>query len=161
MSTLYQLTEDMLQLLSFLEEEPDSDWVTDTLESVQFELEQKAEGYCKVIQALENKIELVSKEIDRLSAMKKTAQNGIDRLKSALLQSMEVTGQEKIDTGLFKLSIRNNAPSLDILYTDAIPEAYRIKQEDKIDKRQLLADIKEGLAVDGVAIKRTRSLQIK
>lgn len=162
MSTLYQLTEEMQQLMYYLEEDPEADWLKDTLESVDYEIELKAEDYCKLIQSLNNKIDNISKELERLSAMKKTATNGIERLKERLFYSMEALGKNKIETPLFKLSIRNNPLSIDLLPpTEELPEQYRIKQEDKIDKRQLLADIKAGKLIDGVTTKQTRSLQIK
>jgi len=44
---------------------------------------------------------------------------------------------------------------------ERLPEKYLIPQEPKIDRKQLLADVKTGVVVDGVTTKRTQSLIIK
>ena len=162
MATLYELTEEMQQLLYYIEEEPDADWLKDTLEGVDYELELKAEDYCRLIQTLNDKVDNISKEVERLNSIKKTAANGIERLKDRLFYSMETLGKSKIETQFHKLSIRNNPLSIDLLPpTEELPEKYRVKQEDKVDKRLLLADIKAGVEVEGVTLKQTKSLQIK
>ena len=51
MSTLYEITGDYLRLLEMLEEEEaiDSKTFADTLEGIEGELEDKADGYARVI----------------------------------------------------------------------------------------------------------------
>ena len=50
---LYELTGQFLELLDMLEdEEVDEQVIMDTLESVEYEIEDKADGYAKIIKAL-------------------------------------------------------------------------------------------------------------
>lgn len=160
MAKLYEITGEILELKEWLENEPDSEIVRDTLEALSGELDIKAEGYCKVLREFEGHKAVVEAEIDRLVEMKRADVSNIDRLKKALFQAMHVTGRQKIETGLFKLSVRNNAMSLDQI-PDSLPERYLIHQEPTVDKRLLLADIKNGIPVDGVTTKQTQSLIIK
>ena len=54
MANIYELTGQFLQLLDMLEdEEVDEQVIMDTLESVEYEIEDKADGYAKIIKALE------------------------------------------------------------------------------------------------------------
>ena len=50
MSALYELTGFFLELMDMLEdEECDEQCIMDTLESVEYEIEDKADGYAKII----------------------------------------------------------------------------------------------------------------
>ena len=50
MANIYELTGQFLQLLDMLEdEEVDEQVIMDTLESVEYEIEDKADGYAKII----------------------------------------------------------------------------------------------------------------
>ena len=54
MANLYELTGDFLTLMDMLEdEECDEQCIMDTLESVEYEIEEKADGYAKIIKSLE------------------------------------------------------------------------------------------------------------
>lgn len=166
-NTLYEITSDILELKAMLDDDPESEFVRDTLEGLAGELDAKADGYCKVIKEFERHIasirgykEAVKAEMERLTEMERVDENNIDRLKKALFQAMQVTDRPKIDTGLFKISIRNNAMSLDKI-PDSLPEKYLVQQNPTIDKRLLLADVKAGVLVEGVTTKQTQSLIIK
>ena len=73
---------------------------------------------------------------------------------------MEQTGRKKVKTKLFTVSLQKNAPSLEITDEKNIDDSYYIV-ERKLNKRELLSDIKEGLIVDGVELKQTESLRIR
>lgn len=160
MSTIYEITDDVLALMQMMEEDPENEVIKDTLEALKGELDVKAESYCKVIAEFKAKEDALASAIDTLSQKKQSVTANIDRLKKALFESMKATGKEKIKGDLFYLYIKNNAESLDQL-PEKLPEKYMVPQEPKIDKRQLLADIKSGVKVDGVTTKKTQSLIIK
>ena len=66
MATLYELTGEFLQLMNMLEDEDcDEQCIMDTLESVEYEIEDKADGYAKIIKSLESNVNGLSKEADR------------------------------------------------------------------------------------------------
>lgn len=160
MSTIYEITDDVLALMQMMEEDPENEVIKDTLEALSGELDVKAESYCKVIAEFKAKEDALASAIDSLSQKKQSVTANIDRLKKALFESMKATGKEKIKGDLFYLYIKNNAESLDQV-PDKLPEKYMVPQEPKIDKRQLLADVKSGVKVDGVTTKKTQSLIIK
>lgn len=162
MATLYEITAQTKQLMDWLIEEPEDVAINDTLESLQTELEDKAEDYCKVMKMIQGEVDMLDKEIERLNEKKKQRNNAIDRLKKALFSAMQDTGISKIKGLLFNLSIRNTAPSIKSLPDIAlIPDKYHIKHEDTIDKRLLLTDIKAGKVIEGVEIASGKCLVIK
>jgi hypothetical protein len=159
-STIYEVTDDVLALMQMMEEDPENDVIRDTLEALNGELDVKAEGYCKVIAEFKAKEAALTSAIESLTQKKQSVSGNIDRLKKALQNAMTATGKTKIKGDLFYLYIKNNAESLDSV-PEKLPEKYMIPQEPKVDRKQLLADVKSGLVVDGVTTKRTQSLIIK
>ena len=49
MSTLYEIKDELQEIMLMMDEDPDNEVIVDTLEALKGELEVKAEGYCKVI----------------------------------------------------------------------------------------------------------------
>lgn len=160
MSNIYEITGDVLQLQEMLENEPENEYVQDTLESLHGELDIKAEAICRVIRNMEAHMEAYKSEIDRLSKRKKTIENSIQRLKQALLESMKVTGKEKIKGELFTIALRKNAPQLPKdLDINQVPIDYLIERDYEIDRRKLLAAVKNG-EVEGIELEVNQSLRI-
>ena len=162
--TLYELTNDWLQLMTMLEEGADEDVINDTLEGLDYEIEQKADGYARVIRNMEADIAGLKTEIDRMTNRKKVLENNITRLKIHLQNSMEITGKTKFKTNLFSFNVQANpaAVIMDEQYLENIPEEYLIPQEPKLDKKKLAADLKAGVDLEGIAhLEQSRSLRIK
>lgn len=162
--TLYELTNDWLQLMTMLEEGADEDVINDTLEGLDYEIEQKADGYARVIRNMEADIAGLKTEIDRMTNRKKVLENNITRLKVNLQNSMEITGKTKFKTDLFSFNVQANpaAVIMDEQYLENIPEEYLIPQEPKLDKKKLAADLKAGVDLEGIAhLEQSRSLRIK
>ena len=89
MATLYELTEQMAYLMQLLED-PDAEEqvILDTMEGIDFEIEEKADGYAKIIRMLSGQVDAITAEVDRLTARKKAISNNVERLKTSLEQSM-------------------------------------------------------------------------
>ena len=102
---LYEITSQYLQLLE-LAEDPDMDpeILTDTMEAIQGDFEEKADGYAKVISNLTAEAEAVKKEIDRLQARKKAREGSAKRIKENLQRAMIDTDHKKFKTTLFSFS---------------------------------------------------------
>ena len=162
MSSLYELTNDWLQLMDMLEDGADEDVINDTLEGLDYEIEQKADGYARVIRNLEADAAGLKTEIDRMTDRKRVIENNITRLKKNLQEAMEMTGKVKFKTDLFSFNIQNNTPSVVIDNIDDIPIEYVVLQEPKIDKKKIAADIKAGVDLSYFAhLEQSRSLRIK
>lgn len=164
MATLYELTQDWIQLMNLLEDGADEDVINDTLEGLDYEIEDKAEGYAKVIRNIESDIAGLKAEIERMTDRKRVLENNIIRMKNNLQAAMELTGKTKFKTDLFSFNVQNNpaAVIMDEQYLENIPEEYLIPQEPKIDKKKLAADLKAGVDLEGIAhLEQSRSLRIK
>ena len=162
MSTLYELTAQMQQLLE-MAEDPDIDEqvLADTMEGIEGEFEDKADGYAKVLAQLGAQQMALDHEIERLSARMKTIERNIKVMKDGLQQSMMVTGKTKFKTSLFSFAIAKNPASLVIDDEDAVPEAYKVPQPPKIDKKKIKEDLKAGAQLDWCHLTQTESLRIK
>lgn len=113
--TLYEITGELLELQNMIEDGIEADALSDTIESVEFDLEQRAEGYVKVIRNLEAKAKAIKDEEKRLKEKRLIAENGVDRLKKRLFDSMNAVGKKKLDAGIFALSVQKNGGALPII----------------------------------------------
>lgn len=95
MTTLYSIQEKYQQLLN-LAEQIDPETLKDTLESIEDELETKAENVAFVIKELEGQSLILDVEIKRLSERKNTINNNVKRLKQSLHDAMLVANKQKI-----------------------------------------------------------------
>ena len=134
--TLYELTDNFKSLL-LMAEDPDIDpnAIADTMEAIEGELEDKAEGYAMVMRQLTADADAIQTEIDRLTARKKAINANIDRMKTALFNSMKTTGKVKFKTRLFSFGIRKNPAAVVIDDPAAVPSEFLVPQEPKIDKK--------------------------
>jgi hypothetical protein len=165
MATLYELTDDYLNLLD-MAQDPDCDLEVfkDTLEGLDYEIEDKADGYAKVIRELTARAEGLKAEIERLTNRKKAIETNIDNMKRSLENAMIITGKTKFKTDLFSFGIQKNTPTviIDEQYIENIPEEYLIEQDPKIDKAKIKEDIKAGKNLDGIAhLEQSESIRIR
>ena len=158
MAKLYELTDNYLKVLAMAEDGEDG--YIDTLESIEFEIEEKAENIAKIMAELQGSVDMLKKEEDRLSAKRREIENNSKRLKQYLEEQMLLTGKVKFKTELFSFGIQKNAPSLDVVTEDNIPEEFYVV-ERKLNRTDLLKAIKAGLEIDGVSTKQTESLRIR
>lgn len=161
MASLFDLSTDYQQLYDLIAEQEDEQILKDTLASINDAIEDKADGYVAVIKTLEGDNKVIDEEIKRLRQRKTSNQNGVKRLKESLQEVMEQTGKEKFKTALNSYSIANNPPSLDITDESLIPKQYYIEQQPKLDKKELLKVVKDGLEIKGVELKQSRSLRVR
>ena len=161
MPSLFDLSTDYQQVYNLIAEQEDEQILKDTLASINDAIEDKADGYVAVIKTLEGDNKAIDEEIKRLRHRKTSNQNGVKRLKESLQEVMEQTGKEKFKTALNSYSISNNPPSLDITDESLIPKQYYIEQQPKLDKKELLKVVKDGLEIKGVELKQSRSLRVR
>ncbi|EHL2528031.1 siphovirus Gp157 family protein [Listeria monocytogenes] len=159
MSTLYSIQGKYQQLLN-LAEQLDPELLKDTLESIDDELETKAENVAFVIKELEGQSLILEKETKRLAERKNTINNNVKRLKQSLFDAMITANKQKIKTNLFTLDIRKNPPSL-IVEDESKLLNYLIEQPKKLDKTKLGDDLKKGIEVPGAKIIQTERLKIR
>ncbi|EAD2769353.1 siphovirus Gp157 family protein [Listeria monocytogenes] len=159
MATLYSIQGKYQQLLN-LAEQLDPELLKDTLESIDDELETKAENVAFVIKELEGQSLILEKETKRLVERKNTINNNVKRLKQSLFDAMITANKQKIKTNLFTLDIRKNPQSI-FVEDESKLFNYLIEQPKKLDKTKLKDDLKKGIEVEGAKLIQTERLQIK
>ncbi|CAO1610927.1 phage related protein [Brochothrix thermosphacta] len=159
MSTLYELTNQAIQLKE-LATTSDPEIFKDTLESLNLAIEDKADGYARVIQELQGHAQTIKNEEIRLSDMRKRTEKNIANMKLNLLDSMNATDTTKITTDLFTFSVRNNAESVVIEDEKDIPDDFYVTKRE-ISKATLKSALKNGAEIKGVSLKRSQTLAIK
>ena len=167
MSSLYDITGDLLTLQNLLSESVDDEQVLlDTLEGVQGEYEYKLESYCKIIKNLEADTEALKNEAKRLSDKRKVLENNIDRLKKAMFDSMRATGTDKVKGQIFTVAIQKNGGKLPVIAADNVdltklPDEL-IKVVTSPDLEAIREWLETGNAVEGFTLgERGESLRIK
>ena len=158
---LFELTENYVK---FFTEFENADEITEEMQemadNLNIEIEEKCDNYGKMIRNLEADVEAFKNQEKIFNEKRKSAENKVKWLKQNLQASMELQGRKKVKTDLFSFNIQKNAPSLEIKDENNIDDSYYIV-ERKLNKKELLSDIKEGLIVDGVELKQTESLRIR
>lgn len=160
--TIYDLTNEYIQLLEMASDpEVDPDVLADTMEGLEGEIEDKADGYAKVIRQIEADAAAIKEEIGRLQERKGHLENSIARMKNALQTAMEVTGKTKFKTALFSFGIQKNPASV-VLDTEEVPEEYLVYQAPKVDRGKIKEDLKAGKDLTGIAhLEQGESLRIR
>jgi hypothetical protein len=162
MKSIYQITNEYQNLASQLAEGELTPELESHLLISQSELQNKAIGYGYVIKSFESDIYTIDSEIKRLQGLKKVRDNGITRMKSALLEAMQVYGIEKVASPTLTLSIRNNPESVEVLNEIQVDRRYwNEKVVWSLDKVAVKKAIQSGEAVEGCVLIRTQSIQIK
>lgn len=142
MSTLYELNEKWKQISEMLyEEEIDEQCILDTLESIEEEIEDKADNYAIVIKELLSDADVCKQEKLRLETRQKCFENRAKMLKDKLEQVMRETGKTKFKTAKFSFGIQKNG-GLAPLWVDEdysnIPQKYLKVEPDNTKIRQAL-----------------------
>lgn len=161
MGTLYELKSEYIQLRE-MAGDPDisPEALRDTMEAINGELEDKADGYAKVIRELEAEEAGLDTEIKRLQARKSAVSGNKGRIKNALESAMRETGKLKFKTALFSFGIQKNPPSVAIL-SENIPLDYLVVPEPQPDKKRILAELKAGATFDWAELRQTEALRIR
>lgn len=142
---LYDLTNQYLELIGMLTDpDIDEEIINDTLEGLQGEIEEKLEGCGMILRQMDGDISMIDAEIKRLQARKKTYENSQKRLKNYILTSMKAMGLPKVKTPLFSFTVRGGVDSVVVTDEALVPEEFRVKQPDKIDKAGLKDFLKKG-----------------
>jgi hypothetical protein len=116
-----------MELLALLEDpETDPQVIADTMEGIQGELDIKCDSYVVVIRQLEAQVEMIDTELIRLEKNKSALTNNIKRMKSAVLDTIQMTGSRKMVTDHFKLSIVKNGGKqpMEVDEIEKIPQDY-------------------------------------
>ena len=161
---LYEMSAHMREITELVEKgEVTQEMVADTMEGLSGQFEDKARATLKVRQGMLGDIGSIDMEIDRLNKMKKSLEGSCEWLTEYLKNNMLLTGQDKIDLGIFRITLRQPTVCLESVDESKVSDNFfaTIPASKKLDKRRLLTEAKQG-DIDGVVLGMSkRSLVIK
>lgn len=160
MATLNELLNDWRELKEMaLDPEVDADVIADTLEGLEGELEDKADGYADYMDFLKGQIEQIKAEQERLRNRRLTFEAKLERVKDKLEGAMRETGKTKFSTALHSFRIQKNPPKVVIDHPESIPSKYLIPQEPKVDTKTIATDLKNGELYAWAHLEQTEGLR--
>lgn len=145
MSSIYELTDQYKEIEGMLYDgETDVQVILDTMESIEGEIENKADSYAKLIKNMLSDASALKAEEDRIKTRRMALENRAGKLKETLQANLEFVGKTKFKTVLFSFSVAGNGGKQPLAITDntgEIPNKYLIPQDPIVDKeavRELL-----------------------
>ena len=164
MSSLYELTEQYEGIRMMLYDgETDEQMILDTLESIDADIEEKADNYAKIIQDMKSSIEMLKAEEERLKARRKRLEAREDLLKTQLEENMRFIGKTSFKTALFSFNIQSNGglQPLEIGMISDIPMRFLIQQDPVPDNKKIREYLKEHEVEWARLLPRGDSLRIR
>lgn len=149
LNTIYQLIEENAGELT----EP----LETMLDATEADFHKKLENIGKLMLNLDAEIAGFKKEEKRLSASRQIKENLKEKLKAYVKEAMEETKNTKVKLDTFTFCIQKNPPSINIIDQGKIPGEYFIELEPKLDFKNLLSDLKAGVALPGVELENTKT----
>ena len=160
MAKLYELSTGYKNIEYLLENGEDNEELAAVLNSLDAEIEDKAENIAKILKNNEADIKAFKEEEKRLAERRKALENSNKRLKEYLEDNMKMTGKTKFKKGTFSFNIAKNPASVEITNVDIISSDYKVLTET-LDKKAILQDLKNGKDIQGAILKQSESLRIR
>ena len=166
--TLYEIATDYKNFIEAVENgEIPEEAITDTLESIQSLLEEKADNIACLIKNLTADAEAIKAEETRLAERRRQKEATAERLKTYLSDMLIKSGQTNLETARNKLSFRKS----EVVTVDNEAKFIEWAMNENrdlltfkaptISKTAIKKAIAEGQAFDGVRIESKSNLQIK
>jgi hypothetical protein len=158
---LYQITQEAQYLAALLETEELTPELEAELLINQEQLQSKGINYAKVIANYQSESDAIDAEIKRLKAMKESRDKKVTWLTESLKKAMLVSGIEKIESPLFKISLRRSE-AVEVEIPEALPVDWQVKKVTiTADKVAIKKAIKEGYSITGARLVENFNVSIK
>ena len=157
---MYELTTSMQAVQALAEQGED---VTDTLLSLEDDIEVKAENTNKVIKMFTYNNTAIDEEIKRLQEIKKHNENAVERLKTGIENMMIALQKSELKTPLFAAKFIKNPPKVVITDEKNVPAKYLtyIPATTTVNKNALKEDLKNGIELPFAHLEQGRRLDLK
>jgi len=140
---LYEISEQFRNLQSLLDDEMiDAQTFSDTLETIEADFTDKARNCVMMQRELEMRLSAIKAEKERLSKLERAQNAAIERIEEYLRHNMEVTNHDKLDLGIFSLTLKKASLKLpnEINESELPAEYFKVIPESKsLDKVALLS----------------------
>ena len=163
--SLYELSSNYLHALDALTD-PEADIpmeaVTDTLEGLEGELQEKTVNVAKFMKNMEATAEAIKEAKIQMARRRKAIEGRVKWLKDYLKDNMEACGITKIESPWFRLAIQKNPAAVSIVDEEAVPDKF--KEEIltvKIDKTEIKNALKGGGKVPGAMLVQGTRLVVR
>jgi hypothetical protein len=158
---LYEITQEAQYLAALLETEELTPELEAELLINQEQLQIKGINYAKVISNYQSESDAIDAEIKRLKTMKESRDKNVTWLTESLKKAMLVSGIEKIESPLFKISLRRSE-AVEVEIPEALPIDWQVKKITiTADKVAIKKAIKEGYSITGARLVENFNLSIK
>jgi hypothetical protein len=158
---LYQITQEAQYLAALLETEELTPELEAELLINQEQLQSKGINYAKIITNYTSQKNQICEQINRLKEMEDSCDKKINWLTESLKKAMLVSGIEKIESPLFKISIRRSE-AVEVEIPEALPVDWQVKKITiTADKVAIKKAIKEGYSITGARLVENFNLSIK
>jgi hypothetical protein len=158
---MFELTQLYQGLVDSIEQDNADEGLHEDLAAISDAIETKAEYLARVVKTLEAEADALKNAADELTKKRQARENRAASIKRFLEETMRSLGVEKLKGELFTVALQMNNPSVNVTDEKSIPSDYWIQQEPKLDKKQVLEELKAGRAIPGAEIQRTQSLRIR
>jgi hypothetical protein len=164
---LYELAGQYRALAEKLAEmDLDAQTVADTIEAsgITDEIAVKAQGIEMVARSMEMHTPAIDAEIERLQTLKKQRQAKAKALRDYLLDNMLAIGVTKVEAPLFKVSVRDNPPAVEVYEPLLVPAEFMRQAPPPppaVDKAAIKDALKAGKEVAGCRLTVGKRLDIK
>lgn len=136
--------------------------VTDTLEGIEGELQDKAVNVAKFMRNLESFAEAIKAAEEQMARRRKAIEARAKWIRDYLKGNMEACGITRIESPWFCLSIQRNPPAVEVFDPVAVPDEFkRPVVEIKIDKTAIKEAIERGEDVPGAMLTRGVRLVVR
>ena len=144
---LYELTEQYKTLEDMVYDPAvDPETLKDTMEGLWGEIEEKADGYAKIIFGMKADVSALKAEEERLAAKRKSLEDRSQWLMENLEANMREMGKTKFKTAMFSFSIQKNGGKQPLVIDGAledIPGRYLIPQPPKTNNEAIRTLLEE------------------
>jgi len=165
MPALYEISQDYLRALDVLTDPANDiplDAITDTLEGIEGQLQEKATNVAKFMQNLDATAKAIKEAEQKMAQRRRTIENRAQGLKDYLKHNMEASGITRIESPWFVLSVQKNPGAVEITDERQLPDDFKIEVvTQKIDKAAIKAALKAGQDVPGATLVQGTRLAIR
>lgn len=159
---LFNLTAQYRQLLdTLLDGDFDAVTISDSIEAsgIVDDIAAKAQGLEMVARSLTAHCPTIDAEIARLSALKRQRENAAAGLRAYLLHNMIASSITKLESPLFKISLRNNPASVEVFDEKMVPACFMTKPvapaaapDKSAIKKAIAGCIEDGKVIPGIDV---------
>ena len=165
LSPLWALSDEFSEVLRMLEDgDQDTEALEAELDRIAGDIRHKAGNVARLIRTLEGLADWQKAEAKRIAEKAQANTAKANRLRDYVFVHLKQIGVDRVETGLFTLSIRQTPVSVQVLEAEMIPQEFRRVipehwEPDKVAIRDHV--IATGEVVPGVELVRTESLSIR